>query len=392
MLMGFALLVAAFMHHAIGYGVPTPEYLYPAVTFGEQHHIVSVFLPVGYSGFLGLGMMLNHAAGISLANFIIFLSLMCAVWAFLRHRGITPWQAAAIAAIVAASPELSVSIFKVADGLITAMFLLAVMACILAVVHKPQQWLADVVLAAVLGWAIATRTNLAPLVLVCWFIWKRYNVPRLALRIALQTAIIVMVYAGITTAVHGRPFLPHNGAYNLFAGANEFTPQYIDSEEDSLPSAMAARGMPASVHWDTEPDRPGTPDLRDRSFEPIFRRDALAWIRAHPFAMLIRIPWRLAVFLEPDLRVHPANTFGGVLKLLGFIVVPLWFGVWLWLPRTENSPARTLVALTVAAYILPFVLIVSAPRFRVPLEIVCLADLLAMLFAWWGSRSRHSAI
>lgn len=317
---------------------------------------------------------------------------MTVAWLFLRERGMSPCQSTLIAAIVAVSPELSVSIFKVADGLITAMFLFAVMAGILAVIRIPQRWFADVLLAAIFGWAIATRTNLAPLVLVCWFLWKRYGVPHLAARIGLQIMLIVMVYAGITTAVHGRPFLPHNGAYNLFAGANEFTPQYIDSEEDSLPAAMAARGKNASVHWDTEPDRPGVSDLRDRSFEPFFRHEALAYIRAHPLAMLLRIPWRLAVFLEPDLRVHPANTFGGVLKLFGFLMVPLWFAVWLWHPGEEDPAARALVALTVAAYILPFMLIVSAPRFRVPLEIVCLADLLAMLFAWWGSRSLRATI
>lgn len=103
--------------------------------------------------------------------------------------------------------------------------------------------------------------------------------------------------------------------------------------------------MPASVHWDAEPDRPGVTDLHDRSFEPVFRREALAYIRAHPLAMLMRIPGRLAVSLEPDLRVHPVNTFGGMLKLFGFVVVPLWFAIWLWLPHEQNSAARMLMAL-----------------------------------------------
>jgi len=390
LLLGFGLIVAAFIHATIGYGLPTPECLHPAVEFGEHHRISSDFLPVGYSAFLGLGMMVTHDDGLSLANLAIYLLLLSFCWSFLRLRGLSSRYAALASAVVAVFPGLSVSIFKVMDSAMTAMFLFAVMVGVLSTLRWSARWMADAALAVLLGCAVMTRTNLLLLVPVVWLIWWRYGLPRLVARIGGQLVLGAATYLALTTAVHGRPFLPHNGPYNLFAGANEFTSQFITNEEDSLVPALAARGIHAIVDWDIDPNQPGANDPRDRQYERMYQHEALHYIRTHPAQTLERVVWRGGIFLMPDLQVHPAKTFGGILKLIGFAMMPLWLLGRVLLPK-QMGAAGVIVPAVCVAYVLPFMLIVSSPRFRVPLEIVCLSDLLASVVLAWQRRQARAA-
>ena len=385
-LAGFALVVALAAHHLIGYGVNTWEYLKPAYDLADVHRIQSEFAAIGYSAMLGAGMMINRRTGMTIANAAIYAAMVASLWAFLRTRKLPPAAAAVSGMIVLLLPSLWASIFKVLDSNVTALFLLLFLACTLAIVDRPR-WGVDVFLGLALGIAIATRTNLALLLPVSWMVWKKYGVPQIFPRIGLQLCLTLFSYAVLTVAVHGRVFLPYNGAYNLFAGANEYTLRDMAHFEDSLAPAMHDRGYDAVMNWNTNPDQPGVTDYRDHKFAPIYRREALKYIAHHPLQDVQRSVRRLGIFLEPDLEVHPAATPGGLLKLIAFAVLPLWFLACLFL-RTNRDPAGDwMVAMTVFVYMVPFILLIATPRFRVPLEIVCLADLLARLYHYRMQRA-----
>ena len=176
--MSFALLVAGCIYRWVGFGIATPEYLRPAYDLANTHRIDSVFLPVGYSGFLGLGLIVTYEHGLVLANLAIYLLLVVATWMFLRASDVPAKVAAIMAAIVIAMPNLCVSIYKVLDSNITALFLLAVLAGILFSL-KRFRWRVDLGLAVCLGLAMLTRSNLLLLCPLCWIAWWKFGAPKL---------------------------------------------------------------------------------------------------------------------------------------------------------------------------------------------------------------------
>jgi hypothetical protein len=401
MLLG-GLLLADFVAASavcwkIPFQAPTAEYMYPALELASKHRIASDFLPVGMSALLGLGAMLpNQRAGLTIVLVAISLALIAAAWAYLRAIGMSVRATFVLTALLSAYPDFLLSYDKLMDVNLTAFFLFSVMAAVLWVLRSPRVGWADVVLGLMLGAAVTVRTNLLLLLPLAWFLLSRYRVPSALGRAGIYIVGVVVVYAGVTAVVHGRPFLPHNGPYNLYAGANELTGSTLSNEEDSLLPELARHGIYAQpLHWWVPSDQPGVVDLRDRSLEPVYQHLAAEFVKAHPATMVKLAAWKVLTILRPDLRVHRLRSSGGLLKVFAACAFPLWLAGMIWLRHPEPSvgpaAAKWLVGLAVVLYLVPFALTVSPPRFGVPLEFLCWMDLGAMVVSRARGTRRYAA-
>jgi hypothetical protein len=260
---------------------------------------------------------------------------------------------------------------------------MAALACVLR--SRRIGW-ADAALAIVLAWCVLSRANLVLfLPLACGFLFAA-RVSQPVLRSILYLAAILLLYAGVTAAVHGRPFLPQNGPYNLYAGANPLTKNYLMNEEDSIHPSLLPLGIDAQVDWSTQPDTPGVTDLRDSSFKPFYQQHATDFMRHHVGAMIELCGLKFITLLRPDLQVYRAGSIFGVIKILSALGLPLWFLSLFLLPRPWRGPASLILPVMIAVYIVPFVLTVSAPRFALPLNLICWSDMAAAVLARRGAK------
>jgi hypothetical protein len=375
----FELVIALTMGIRPPFGAQTPEYLLPAREFAAHGRIASDFLPIGYSAILGIGIRLLHSqAGVTAINLVLYLALFAAAWWFLAMRGATTLQCLAVTLVLTLHPNVFYGIHKESDDTLIALLLFLFMAETLWILRAPHIG-KDLLLGILLGCTAAVRPNLLLLIPVTWVLFIRFRLPRRWTRIVAQAVVAAGVYAGLTMAVHGTPFWPQNGPYNLLAGANHYSLAYGDQFEETLPLVLSDHGIHAGVDWDADPDRPGVTDLRNANLRSRYTGWALEYLRAHPAALLELPLMRALMFLRPELRVHTPNTMGGKLKILLALILPAWFlGLWV-LPRPVYRPAAWVVPCVAVAYMLPFVLLIAAPRFRVPLELICLVDLGAMV-------------
>ena len=382
-LLAVDLLIGIVIVWKMPFDAPTPEYLWPAIEFGTTHHIASAFLSLGYSALIGLGYRVTGSKwGISAVDILICLSIIAAAWAYLRLIHMTVRQTLCLTALLSLYPEFLLSFHKVEDINITALLLFSFLVAVLLIQRANRWGYPDLVLSLVLTAAILVRPNLVLLVPLAWFVLYKLRVPKLVVRAATQALIISLCYVAFTTAVHGRPFFPHNGPYNLYAGANPFTEAHMDNPEDSLVEALAAQGIYATMNWEKQADLPGVTDLRDANLEPLYRRLAWNFIRFHPSTM-VRLTWlKFVNLMRPDLRQHRAGSLGGLFKILEAFAIPLWIAATCLLPHPGPRYTRLLVAATLILSVLPMLLTVSPARFRVPLDFVCWMDLGAIVLSW----------
>jgi len=391
----FDLVLTQVVALKVPFTDPLPEYNFPALEFAQTHHISSVFLPIGYSALLGLGQWIFHGqAGSTVVGVTLYLVWVAFVWLLLQQLGVTAKQALIAAAVFSVYPDIVLSIYKVMDTTLTSVLLLSFLTCIIYLVRTRDSYKADILLAIALGIAITVRPNLVLLFPLTWFLLWKYQVPRGFLRAVGQFAIAVALYAAVTMVVHGSVFLPRNGPYNLFAGANEYTEQGLSamSAENSIIPALKDRGIVAEQHWDRPDSVPGVNDIRDLQYERLYTHEAIAYMEAHPLTTIELPALKFVTLLRPDTKAHSAKSAAGIAKVVLAFVFPAWIIVCFLLPRPGQGVTRVIVPLTIFTYIVPFLLTVSAPRFRVPIDILCLVEIVAMLFAryGWGERPETS--
>jgi len=383
------LVLFAIVACVVPFQAPTLEYFYAATEFAATHRIVSEFIPIGYPALVGLAAMPTHRAAAAQSammavNVLIALATVAAAWAYLRCSGTGVKATLALAALLSVYPDFLLSVNKVQDANFTALLLFAFLAATLNALRHGRLSAADIMLGLVLGAAVSSRSNLVLLLPVSWVVLWRVSGAASWKRALLHAAIAAALYFGVTTAVHGRPFLPHYGPYNLYAGNNEMTEQHLMNQEDSLPTAVLQHGITAVLLAKQNPDNPAVNDVRDRKYERLYVRWTLSFVRQHPTWELRLTAWKFWNMMRPDFRVRHLPSLGGWMKVLASCALPLWLLGMLFLPHPEPDvpAAKLLLGLTIAVYLLPFLVTVSAQRFRVPLDFLCWVDLGAMLVLW----------
>lgn len=333
-------------------------------------HTTTTFLPGFYPFLCSLVYRPFGPAGIEAFQALIYMALaVCTWWMLRRWTGNGP-VAAAAAGLIVLNPDLLSSIPKLWDTEVTALLLAGLVAVCLALDRgRPGR---VVVLGAVWGLGLAVRPNFIFLAFpIAFALWGAYGRAALV-RLAGVGVLALGVVAGANTVAHGSFYLPSNGPYNLFAGANASTRPALLRDLNAEPSirpAMEEHGYAAR-------------DFYDATLNPVFTRFAVQFMTAHPLEWLGLGVLKLGTLLRPDLKAHRLFSADGALKLLTCFCVPVWL-VLLGFSRRLGEADR-LVILFVAAYVLPFVLTNADPRFRPALDTLVLTHSAALLICRYG--------
>ena len=182
---------------------------------------------------------------------------------------------------------------------------------------------------------------------------------------------LLLGFASIALLSHGSVFFPRNGPYNLYAGHNSRTLQTLLVDLNAEPSLVA--GFAA--------DRPAgsDPDPYAATNGPWFSSQSLVFARTHPQTELELIPVKLFTLFRPDTKVHALASPLGLTRALLALPVFLLLATWLLPPRLHLSSPDHLLLFFECAYVLPFLLTNSDPRFRTPLDMLLLLHASSLL-------------
>jgi hypothetical protein len=366
-LLTVSLLVAITVSRVLPY-YRGGEYADPAMEMVRSGHIYYNFLPVGYPALLALGYKaFGSEAGFTAVNIALSLLMLASAWLYLRVTGLSVKLTLFVVAALSIYPDFCLSYNKTQDINLTAIALFAFMSSMVLMNRVRDSFgYPDALVGLSTGMAALVRPNLMLLVFASWLVLYRSNIHRLFSRSLLQAVIAAVVYCSITILVHGSMFFPRNGPYNLFAGYNPYTIEHLWNEEDSIPFDLAAQHVQYT-------------DNRDPKLDSFYKKSAVAFIRAHPGRAVKLDVLKFTSMMLPDLHVHPANTVPGMMKIMCSLGIPLWFVIVLLWKSPRSDDAKLLVSLVLASVILPFCLIISTQRFRIPLDFICWVDLGATL-------------
>lgn len=319
-------------------------------------HVSSTFLPDFYPYLSAIFYKPLGPVGIIGLQAAMYLMLAaCTLVTLRRITGNVPASAAA-AGIILLDPDLLSSIPKLWDTELTVLFL----AVLLYISLSLRGWGTVVLLGIIWGLSLSVRPNFALLILPLAYAFRLAYGKAALLRGALAAGLAFAVLAAANTAAHGSFYLPQNGPYNLFAGANPHTRSALLHDfnaEPSIAAAMADHGYPPVNSYAL-------------ALKPVYTRYAFGFIMAHPLQWMWFGIVKLATLLRPDTKAHALLSGAGLIKLLTSLCVPLWF-VLLAFARPFRQVDR-LFLLFAAAYILPFLLTNADPRFRPALDVLVL--------------------
>ena len=382
----FLLFITCLVSIVIGLRVnvtyPMPGYQTDTVEWATNGHIAETFTPLAYPLFAGPAYRLAGYRGIVILQILLQLALAATCYLLLRELRLPPTWSAYGSLPVALFPDLILSVTKLWDlTLSTFLFLLFILAC-LRIAHSVTSpslkltGLAGIIFAA----AIFCRPDLIllfPLV-VTLFLLRRANLTpaRSALHIASFCVIAVAGFSLLGIFSHGSAYFPRNGPYNLYAGHNHQTSaallHHLNAEYSLIP--------------DFSSSHPGEPVPDFYSFEmgATYTQQAVRFALHHPGEELRIFALKVFTFFRPDTKLHALFSPFGLVK--SFLALPAFlFLAALLLPGRPrfNFDDKLLFALELA-YIVPFLITNSDPRFRTPLDALLLLHLVTLLY-----RRRH---
>ena len=395
------VLVDALVISRDKYEVPLGQFLLGSDELLHSHRIFSTFLPVGYPIFLAMafsvGQMLHigQHGGLYVLNVVLSSGLLLLIRHFLRQENVSDRVASLSALFICVYPELVHNLSKISDTNITAVLLFWVTVCAMTLLQK-QTMIAAVWFGIALGAATLVRPNLillGALLLVCAGSLRRLATWKLA---AVAGCTAVLLFVGATTAVHGRPFFPQNGPYNMFAGSNPRSANALlthQNAEVSILPALNDLGIVAVMNWNVPSEQPGIHDARDLVYAPLYSRETKRFILQHPGQMASLSVLKLWTFLAPETnrynfhsRMTPSVIAWLALKCASALIVPLWCCLLIVQKRKGLGMANKIVIATTVLYTLPFVIVNSDPRFRAPLAVLLLADCVRIAYGLLRSR------
>lgn len=393
----FALVLAAFAAVLIGHGHPL-DVAFLQFDLGAQqilatHHVQSTFLPIGYSAFYGYLELLGRHFGPSGAATTVFvaqigvlLSILLLARAILQHFT-TARFATTAALLVTLEPALLYNTKRITDANVTLALLLAFVACLLQMQQDGRLRSAGLC-GFTLALAVLVRPNLLLLSLLLLGMVRQAPWGKVAGFLVTAVGVAAMIYAGVTTAVHGRPFLPQNGPYNLYAGFNPETKGALLTRvngEVSIVPAMNDLGLHPTLDWHRQSDVPGVDDVRDERYIPFYNREAQLFLRQHPGQSVELVAVKFLTFMRP-IHENVDNSSGAfhilrsTIKTITLTFIVIWLGALFYNGVRRLGLASPLMIWTAILYTLPFALINADPRFRTALEGLVCVDLARMLY------------
>ncbi|MDP3725365.1 MAG: hypothetical protein Q8R20_02770 [Nanoarchaeota archaeon] len=346
-----------------------------AKEFADTGIITSDFMPSGYAGFLGSCIKIGGTNGIPACQTFIYAGILLTTFLFLRLRGVQNVLLLFPILAIALHPVLLLNVWRIHDGNLTILLLFGFLAAGISSARRGNTW-SIIACGISLGLLITVRQNaiplLVPALLLLWSGNARKNIWR-ATTLFLVSAFVAMAVVNITTKQTIFSF-GRQGPYNFFAGANEYAAPYLlkdYSAEQSLGKALRARGFSSAAEsfegWSSVPSE-------------TYTKLALKYIENHPVQYVKLTALKLFTLLRPGYHMTENFTWDSVegLKRFSKIILAAPFFIWVFFvyKTRDDFFDRELffVFLAVVLYVLPFLAANADPRYRFPLDIICIAD------------------
>jgi 4-amino-4-deoxy-L-arabinose transferase-like glycosyltransferase len=221
---------------------------------------------------------------------------------------------------------------------------------------RPRGWQAAALCGAAAG--IATLIRPAMIVFVglagVWLLWRR--LPRRAAALAAGAAIVIAPWT-VRNVVHDGRFVlvATEGGVTFWTGNHPLA--VGDGDLAANPALRRAQEALQARH----------PDLGEAQMEPIYYREAIAWIEAHPLDW-IRLEARKAFYLVvpvgPSYRLHSTRYYAASVAAYGLALPLALVGLWRLGPARGRTPGLWLLAASAVVVCLVFF---PQERFRIPI-------------------------
>lgn len=326
------------------------------------------FEPLGYPWLIARMHFASAPASVKALHLLSYAALAGLTIAVSRGIAVSSPLAACIgSAAVLLHPYVLINIVRVNDNGVGVPLLFSVWALARAAS-------APAVIGGLLGVLVAVRPNaitLWPLIVLGFNVGHRWR----ALRVSL--AALAVVHIGLSLAMSGiLSSRPTNGGYNLFAGNNPFSLSSLVAEYNAEPSLGAGLAWCGVV---------GLPKAID---DATYARCTLRFVRSEPLLWLRTTVYKVYnLMFRPNLR-RASGWLETLVQVLIVVPAVAWVALTvLILARTGRLP-DPVSAIVVTAYVVPFVVTNSDPRFRLPLEPILIMSLAATLGSRAGQTTR----
>jgi 4-amino-4-deoxy-L-arabinose transferase-like glycosyltransferase len=205
------------------------------------------------------------------------------------------------------------------------------------------------------GLAVLIRPSMLFFLLLAgpWWLWQRRWAPLAAL--ALGSLLVIGPWTVRNVAEHGRFVLvASEGGVTFWTGNH--------------PLAIGDGDMAANpaIKLDNQALRARYPDVHEEALEPVYYREAFAWMRAHPvdwFVLQLRKVFYLIVPIGPSYTLHSPLYFWASVLSYGLLLPCAVLGAWRLGRRRHATPGLWLLAASAVAVCLVFF---PQERFRIP--------------------------
>jgi 4-amino-4-deoxy-L-arabinose transferase-like glycosyltransferase len=212
-----------------------------------------------------------------------------------------------------------------------------------------------------------------------WWLWQRRWAPLAAL--ALGSLLVIGPWTARNAAVHGRFVLvASEGGVTFWTGNH---PLAIGEGDMAANPAIKEAFLALGERY---------PDVSEEDLEPIYYREAFAWIRAHPVDWLVlqaRKVFYLVVPIGPSYTLHSPLYFWASVMSYGVVALLASVALWRRTAVLSRSPGLWLLVASAVAVCLVFF---PQERFRIPVIDPALLILAGSLVAAVApGRRAHSA-
>ena len=351
-----------------------PIYFNDAQEYVSTGHINNTAYPIAFTWLTGLSLKALGTRGPEVLQITLYLLIVLSIWALARKSGASPRYALFAGVLAAIYPQLPASTTKVWDVELSVLVLVLVTLCTVCLMRDGLRPAWVIATGLALGLGFAQRPNLlllTPLAIYLCFTsvasWRR----KIA-ALAGAGVLCAGVLAGINTLAHGSFFLAQNGPYNLVQGHNEYTVQVLREDmscERTVALIMIHDGLGDYLV-----------NITDPRLQEYWTHRAFAFMRAHPLAEPKIAMVKLWTVFRPNNRNHPGISLYGLPVILASLIFPVWL-ILLVLRKMRTGFDRLdwTFIITVALYVLPFLITSSDPRYQIPIEICLLSHIAYML-------------
>jgi len=391
-LLAFSTVFVIAVAMWVPFSKPSPDSLLQAQEWVSSGRISETFTPIAYPLVIAPAYRVGGIHGIIALQAILHIALVAMCFFFLLQLGISTRAAAFGSLPVALHPDLLASITRSWDVALSTFLLVLLVLLFLRVQCARERLSVSVTAGVVFATALFCRPNYLLIAVALLYALSSDEKPQYdpmsrsfvtkkrTVRAGIYAFVVFTIsgfsaYILLGTVGHGSPFFPRNGSYNLFAGNNPYAASAFLANFNGEFSINAAY---RACHPELSFSAP-SPDFRDPSLNNFYRRSSIDYALHHPVAEVKLFGIKLFTFFRPDIRIHHERFAVNAVKC--FLAMPvIIFLILLALPgRAPLDHVDRLLLIVYAAYIVPFLLTNSDPRFRIPLDVLFLLHSVRLL-------------